>query len=137
VQKRGQQQGHKPVLDENAVLNDAPLRARLRYVAAGHGIHLVHASAVKACSLAVEVYLRELLQQMLRMHTIRTKQAKDVEGMARDASRNWAREVRPALPTPRPPVPLRMRHRGALSLRTHGCRHSFSCAAACAGGDHR
>lgn len=90
----GQQQGHKPVLEEDAVLNDAPLRSRMLHVAAGHGVHLVHAGAVKACSVAVEMYLREILQQMIRVHAIRTKQAKDVPGMARDTSRNWARDVR-------------------------------------------
>ena len=95
MQKMGQQQGHKPVLEEGAVLNDAPLRSRILHVAAGHGVHLVHAGAVKACSVAVEMYLRSLLQQMIRMHSIRTRQAKDVPGMVRDTNRNWAREVRP------------------------------------------
>jgi hypothetical protein len=89
----GQQQGHKPVLEEGAVLNDAPLRSRMLHVAAGHGIYLVHAGAVKACSVAVEMYLRDILQQMIRTHSIRTRQAKDQPGMARDLSRNWAREV--------------------------------------------
>lgn len=89
----GQQQGHKPVLEEDAVLNDAPLRSRMLHVAAGHGIHLVHAGAVKTCNVAVEVYLRDVLQQMIRVHAIRTKQAKDVPGMTRDTSRNWARDV--------------------------------------------
>lgn len=88
----GQQQGHKAVLEEDAVLNDAPLRARLKHVAARHGV-VVHSGAVKACSLAVELYLRRVLQEMIRMHEIRTGQAKDVPGMVRDLDRNWARNV--------------------------------------------
>ena len=111
VQKMGQQHGHKPVLEEDAVLNDAPLRSRMLHVARAHGVPLVHAGAVKTCSVAVEVYLREILQQMMRVHSIRTKQAKDVPGMVRDKSRNWARDVRPppsrVLPrTPRSPAQL-------------------------------
>lgn len=94
MQKMGQQQGHKPVLEEGAVLNDAPLRSRMLHVAADHSIYLVHAGAVKTCSVAVEMYLRDILQQMIRVHSIRTKQAKDVPGMMRDTSRNWARDVR-------------------------------------------
>eukprot|EP00892_Ulva_mutabilis_P005162 jgi/Ulvmu1/3017/UM015_0057.1 len=90
--KMGQQHGHKAVLEEDAVLNDAPLRARLKHVAARHGV-VVHSGAVKACSLAVELYLRRVLQDMIRMHELRTGQAKDVPGMVRDLSRNWARDV--------------------------------------------
>lgn len=88
----GQQHGHKAVLEEDAVLNDAPLRARLKHVAARHGV-VVHSGAVKACSLAVELYLRRVLQDMIRMHEIRTSQAKDVPGMVKDGSRNWGRNV--------------------------------------------
>ena len=93
LQKMGQQQGHKAVLEEDAVLNDAPLRARLKHVAARHGV-VVHSGAVKACSLAVDLYLRRVLQDTIRMHELRTGQAKDVPGMVRDLSRNWARDVR-------------------------------------------
>lgn len=92
VQKMGQQHGHKAVLEDDAVLNDAPLRARLKHVAARHGV-VVHSGTVKACSLAVELYLRRVLQDMIRMHEIRNGQAKDVPGMVRDLQRNWARNV--------------------------------------------
>ena len=125
VQKMGQQHGHKPVLEEGAVLNDAPLRSRMVHVAAAHGVPLVHAGAVKACSVAVEMYLRDILQQMMRVHSIRTKQAKDVPGMVRDTSRNWARDVRPP--------PSRVLQRAPCSpARLHsssGCQ-AFCCTVA-------
>eukprot|EP00892_Ulva_mutabilis_P005160 jgi/Ulvmu1/3015/UM015_0055.1 len=77
--KMGQQHGHKAVLEEDAVLNDAPLRARVKHVAARHGV-VVHFGPVKACTLAVELYLRRILQDMTRTHGLRTGQAKDFPG---------------------------------------------------------
>jgi hypothetical protein len=96
VQKLSEKHSHKPVLPEGALLNDAPLRARLVHVASQHGIRLIHPSVVKALNLAAEALLTRLVKSMLHAAQLKTKQAKDVPGMTKDAARNWAREVRSA-----------------------------------------
>ena len=97
LQKLSERHSHKPVLLEDALLNDAPLRARLVHVAAQHGVRLVHPGVVKVLNLAAEALLTRLLKDMMHAAALRSKQAKDVPGMAKDVDRNWAREVRGAL----------------------------------------
>lgn len=91
--KMGQRHGHKSVLDEDAVLNDAPLRARMLHVAAQHGVRLVHPGCVKACSLSVELYIMKVVQDMIRFSSLRAASVKDMPGCERDVDRNWRKHV--------------------------------------------
>jgi hypothetical protein len=94
VQKLSEQHSHKPVLPEESLLNDAPLRARILHVAKQHGVRLVHPSVVKTLNLATELLLTRIVKNMMHAAHLSSKQAKDVPGMVKDGKRNWARDVR-------------------------------------------
>lgn len=94
LQQMAKRNAHRPVLEGGAVLNDIPLRTRMLTYAAQHGVRLVHPNCVKACSLAVELYVMRLVQDMVRFSHIRTGSAKDAPGLERDLSRNWRKDVR-------------------------------------------
>ena len=97
MQTKADELSHESVLPADHFLNEAPLRARLVYIANQHGIALVHPSAARALEVAAEMLMTRLVRGMIEAAENKNLPAKDIPGFVKDAEHNWEREVRAAL----------------------------------------